>query len=155
MILEWRAFSLFSTFPELDLPVNFILDNWLLLAIALSSSALLLWPVIQGATGAGMSAAEVVQSMNRDKALVIDVCEPDEFAQGHVLNAINVPLAQLQERLPVVTKNKSQPVVFVCAAGKRSQTALMQAKKLGYEQVNSLQGGLKAWKEANLPVSKA
>jgi rhodanese-related sulfurtransferase len=46
-------------------------------------------------------------------------------------------------------------VVFVCAAGKRSQTALMQAKKLGYEQVNSLQGGLKAWKEANLPVSKA
>jgi rhodanese-related sulfurtransferase len=135
--------------------VKFILDNWLLLAIALSSGALLLWPVIQGATGVGLSAAEVVQSMNRDKALVIDVCEPEEFAQGHVLNAINVPLAQLQDRLPAVAKNKTQPVVFVCAAGKRSQMALLQAKKLGYEQVNSLQGGLKAWKEANLPVSKA
>ena len=135
--------------------MKFIIDNWMLLAIALSSGALLMWPVIQGATGTGMLPAQLVQSMNCDKALVIDVCEPEEFAQGHVVNAINVPLAQLQTRLSVVTKNKSQPVVFVCAAGKRSQTALAEAKKLGYEQVNSLQGGLKAWKEANLPVSKA
>jgi rhodanese-related sulfurtransferase len=54
-----------------------------------------------------------------------------------------------------VAKNKSQPLILVCASGLRSKRAVAVAKKLGYEQAHSLTGGLKAWKEANLPIEKA
>jgi len=135
--------------------VKFILDNWMLLAIAASSGLFLLLPVVQGATATGISPAEAVQCMNREKGVVVDVCGADEYAQGHIKGAVNVPLDELEARLDKAVKNKSTPVIMVCAAGARSARAQAIAKKLGYEKVHSLHGGLKAWKEANLPVAKA
>jgi rhodanese-related sulfurtransferase len=135
--------------------VKFVLDNWMLMTIALSSGFFLLLPVVQGAAASGISPTEAVQCMNREKGVVIDVCGTDEFAQGHVKGAVNVPLDQLESSLEKAVKNKSTPVIMVCAAGARSKRAQAIAQKLGYEKVHSLNGGLKAWKEANLPVAKA
>jgi len=135
--------------------VKFILDNWTLIAIAVASGFFLLLPVVQGAAATGISPTEAVQCMNRDKGVVIDVCSAAEFAQAHVKGAVNVPLDELEARLASTVKNKSTPLILVCAAGSRSKRAQAMAQKLGYEKVHSLQGGLKAWKEANLPVAKA
>lgn len=135
--------------------MKFILDNWMLIAIALSSGFFLLLPVMQGAAASGLSPSEAVLCMNREKALVIDVCGADEFAAGHVKGAVHVPLGELQTRLEGVAKNKSQPLIMVCASGMRSKRAQATAQKLGYLKVHSLQGGLVAWKEANLPVAKS
>jgi rhodanese-related sulfurtransferase len=85
---------------------------------------------------------------------VIDVSEIEEFAAGHVGGAKNVPLGQLEEKLPSTVKNKATPLILVCATGARANRALAVAKKLGYEQAQCLAGGLKSWKEANLPVEK-
>jgi rhodanese-related sulfurtransferase len=142
-------------FFELDSPVKFILDNWMLISIALSTGFFLLLPVVQGAAATGISPTEAVQCMNREKGVVIDVCGADEFAQSHIKGAVNVPLDELEARLDKAVKNKSTPVIMVCAAGARSKRAQAIAQKLGYEKVHSLHGGLKAWKEANLPVTKA
>ena len=127
----------------------------MLIAIAFSSGFFLLLPVVQGAAASGISPTEAVQCMNREKGVVIDVCGDDEFAAGHVSGAVHVPLDQLEARLPTVVKNKSVPLIMMCASGVRSKRAQAVAQKLGYEKVHSLQGGLKAWKEANLPVTKA
>lgn len=135
--------------------MKFIIDNWMLISIAVASGSLLLWPVLQGVATAGVSPAGAVQLMNRDKAVVVDVCEPEEFAAGHVTGAKNVPLASLEAKLAGVVKNKSVPVILVCQSGARSGRAVLVAKKLGYQQVLSLGGGLAAWKEANLPIEKA
>ncbi|MBU3646838.1 MAG: rhodanese-like domain-containing protein [Limnohabitans sp.] len=135
--------------------MKFILDNWMLIAIAFSSGFFLLLPVVQGAAASGITPTEAVQCMNREKGVVIDVCSADEFAQGHIKGAVNVPLDELESRLDKAVKNKSNPVIMVCAAGARSKRAQAMAQKLGYEKVHSLQGGLKAWKEANLPVVQA
>ena len=135
--------------------MKFILDNWMLMAVALGSGFFLLLPVVQGATASGISPTEAVQCMNREKGLVIDVCSAEEFAASHINGAVNVPLDQLEAKLPSVAKNKSIPLILVCAAGARSKRAQAMAQKLGYEKVHSLQGGLTAWKEANLPVVKA
>jgi rhodanese-related sulfurtransferase len=51
-------------------------------------------------------------------------------------------------------KNKAVPVILVCQSGARSARAVAIAKKLGYEKAQSLSGGLKAWKTANLPIEK-
>ncbi|MFM2426940.1 MAG: hypothetical protein RL707_766 [Pseudomonadota bacterium] len=135
--------------------MKFILDNWMLIAVALSSGFFLLLPVVQGATATGISPAEAVQCMNREKGVVIDVCSATEFAESHIKGALNVPLDELEARLDKAVKNKSTPLILVCAAGARSKRAQAMAQKLGYEKVHSLHGGLKAWKDANLPVAKA
>ena len=135
--------------------MKFIIDNWMLISIALASGALLLWPVLQGATAVGIAPNAAVQLINREKAVVVDVCEPEEFAQGHIVGSKNIPLADLEAKLPGLVKNKALPVVLVCQTGARSGRAVATAKKLGYEQAQSLAGGLKAWKAANLPVEKA
>ncbi len=135
--------------------MKFIIDNWYLIFIALASGAMLLVPVLKGATGGALTASAAVQLINREKGVVIDVSEPEEFAAGHVGGAKNIPLAQLEERLPQVVKNKALPVVFVCAKGARAQRAVAVAKKLGFDNAQALAGGLKAWKEASLPVEKA
>jgi rhodanese-related sulfurtransferase len=135
--------------------LKFIFDNWMLFAVALASGSMLLWPVIQGATMAGLDPAGVVQLINREKAVVVDVCEPAEFAAGHVGGAKNIPLADLEKKLAAAVKNKSLPLILVCQSGARSGRALAIAKKLGYEQAQSLGGGMASWKAANLPVEKA
>ena len=135
--------------------MKFILDNWMLISVALASGFMLFLPVMQGAATAGLSPQQAVQMINREKAQVIDVCSAEEFAAGHLIGARHVPLDQLEQQLAGVAKNKSQPLILVCAAGMRSKRAVAVAKKLGYEQAHSLTGGLKGWKEANLPVEKA
>jgi rhodanese-related sulfurtransferase len=135
--------------------VKFIIDNWMLISIALASGALLLWPVLQGAAAVGIAPTAVVQMINRDKAVVVDVCQAEEFVQGHIVGSKNIPLAELEAKLPGLVKNKALPVILVCQTGARSGRAVATAKKLGYEQAQSLAGGLKAWKTANLPVEKS
>lgn len=128
----------------------------MLILIALSSGGMLLWPAITGGMAAGdLNASTAVQLMNREKAVVVDVCESAEFAAGHIVGAKNIPLGELEAKLPGAVKNKTLPLILVCASGMRSGRAVAIAKKLGYEQAQSLGGGLKAWKEANLPVEKA
>ena len=134
--------------------MNFIVDNWYLIFLVLASGVMLLLPALKGA-GGGLSATQAVQLINREKALVIDVCEPAEFAAGHVGGAKNIPLAQLQERLPQVAKNKAVPVIMVCAKGGRAARAAGIAKGLGYDKAQTLSGGLSAWRAANMPIEKA
>ena len=125
----------------------------MLIAVALASGVALVVPTL--GKGSGLSPQDMVQLMNREKAVVIDVCEPDEFARGHVVGAKNLPLGELEAKLSQVAKNKSNPVVMVCQVGVRSARAAATAKKLGYENVQSLAGGLKAWQAANMPIEKA
>lgn len=126
----------------------------MLIAVAVASAAMLFWPLIQGAATAGLDAASAVQLINREKAVVVDVCDPAEFAAGHVGGAKNIPLAELEGKLATVVKNKTLPLILVCQSGARSGRAVATAKKLGYEKAQSLAGGLTGWKAANLPVEK-
>jgi rhodanese-related sulfurtransferase len=135
--------------------MDFLINNWTLFAVAFVSGALLLWPLVKGGAAGGLSTSNAVQLINREKAVVVDVSETEEFAAGHIGGARNVPLNQLEERLPEMVKNKSLPVLLVCPNGMRANRALGIAKKLGYEKAQVLAGGLKAWKDANLPVEKA
>ena len=135
--------------------MKFILDNWMLIAVALSAGGMLLWPVLNSAGAGALTADGAVQLMNREKAVVVDVCEPAEFAAGHVVGAKNIPLSELEGRLASIVKNKTLPLILVCLSGARSSRAVAIAKKLGYEKAQSLHGGMGAWRTANLPVEKA
>ena len=135
--------------------MNFIVENWMIIAVAVASGAMLAWPLVKGATGGALSPAGAVQLINRERGVVVDVSEPAEFAAGHVGGAKSVPLGQLEQRLPEVVKNKTVPVILVCASGGRAMKAEGIARRLGYEKAQAMAGGLKSWKDANLPVEKA
>ncbi|MFC5521179.1 rhodanese-like domain-containing protein [Polaromonas jejuensis] len=136
--------------------MKFLIDNWMLIAIALASGGMLVWPMISSGLNAGaLSASGAVQLINREKAVVVDVREADEYAAGHVSGAKHLPLSELEAKLPGLVKNKALPLILVCASGARASRAVAIAQKLGYAQAQSLGGGLKAWKDANLPVEKA
>ena len=135
--------------------MKFFVDNWLLFAVAFSSAAMLFWPLVsKGARADSLSPSEAVTLMNREKAVVVDVCEPSEFAAGHVGGAKNIPLSQLEDKLAATVKNKTVPLILVCASGMRSNKAVSIATRLGYERALSLSGGMGAWREATLPVEK-
>jgi rhodanese-related sulfurtransferase len=133
--------------------VNFLLEKWMLLLVAVASGVALMLPALT--KGSGLDPQAMVQLMNREKAVVVDVCEPDEFARGHVIGAKNLPLAQVDEKLAQLVKNKSTHVIMVCQVGARSARAAAAARKLGYENVQSLSGGLRAWVAASMPTEKA
>lgn len=135
--------------------MDFVLSNWMLILVALVSGSMLLWPMLTGGGGVGVTPAAAVQLMNREKAVVIDVCEPAEYAEGHVTGAKSIPLGELEAKLPSAVKNKATPLVLVCASGMRSGRAVVIARKLGYDNAQSLAGGMRSWREANLPVEKA
>jgi rhodanese-related sulfurtransferase len=136
--------------------VSFFVENWSLFLIAAVSGGMLIWPVMSKGGGAGtVSPTDAVMLMNREKAVVIDVCEADEFAGGHVAGAKSIPLADLEGKLAGAVKNKATPLILVCASGMRSKRAVATANKLGFERAQSLAGGMRAWREAGLPVEKA
>ena len=138
-----------------DTLVQFFIDSWFLILAALVSGGLLLWPLVSRGTGGGkLSAAEAVTLINREKAVLIDVSEPAEYAAGHVAGAKSVPLGQI-ETSSALPKNKALPLVVVCATGARSAKGVAALKKLGFENARALGGGLGAWRAANLPVEKS
>lgn len=136
--------------------MSFFIENWILIAVAFSAGAMLMFPALTSGGGANsLNPAQAVQLMNREKAAVIDVCTADEFASGHVVGAKNIPLTELEAKLTGTVKNKATPVILVCASGMRSSRAVAIAKKLGYQNSHSLAGGMGAWRTASLPVEKA
>jgi rhodanese-related sulfurtransferase len=132
--------------------VSFLLDNWHWLAAAVASGIALLVPGL-GGSRAGIAVQDAVRLINREKAVVIDVCSSEEYAGGHVAGSRNIPLDQLgsAKNLP---SNKDLPLVVVCATGSRASRAAAQLAKLGHQNVHVLSGGMGAWREANLPVEK-
>jgi len=135
--------------------LKFVTENIFLVAVAFVSGAMLIWPALRrGAGGAAVSIQEATLMINRQDALVLDVREPAEFENGHVIGARNVPLSQLEGRVGELQKHKAKPVIVICASGNRSRSALGSLRRLGFEQVFELAGGVAAWQQAGLPLEK-
>ena len=106
---------------------------------------------LHGATH--VTAADAVRLINKG-ALVIDVRKPEEFEKGHIVNARNVPLEQMQKGDDAINKQKSKILLAVCADGSSAGRAAGHLRKAGYENAFSLKGGLVGWRADNLPLVK-
>ena len=126
-----------------------------LIVLAIVSGSMLLWPkLLANARGPGVSPSDAVQLINRERAVLVDVSEPAEFAAGHAVGARSVPLGGLEASRDL-PKNKALPLVVVCKTGTRANKAAATLTKLGFEKVRVLAGGLDAWRAANLPIEKS
>lgn len=135
--------------------MKFIQDNIFLIAIAFVSGAMLVWPMVRrGAGGAQVNTLQATMMINKEDALILDVREPAEYNAGHILNARNIPLGELDKRAEELAKWKEKPIVVACASGSRSGSALGILKKHGFGRAVNLAGGFSAWQQAGLPVGR-
>lgn len=135
--------------------MEFLQNNYIWIIVAFVSGAMLLWPLVRGrAGGPAVGPAQATLLINREDALVVDVREPAEYSQGHIVNARNLPLGQLEKRLTELEKFKDKPLILCCASGSRSVSAGSTLRKAGFAKVYNLAGGVAAWEQAGLPVTK-
>jgi rhodanese-related sulfurtransferase len=93
-----------------------------------------------------------VPTMQSQGTLLIDVREPDEYAQGHAPNSTLIPLGQLEQRLSELAGYKNKPVVLICRSGSRSGKAQKLLQQAGFSAASNVEGGMVAWQKAGLPV---
>jgi rhodanese-related sulfurtransferase len=101
-----------------------------------------------------VSPLAAVTLMNDDQTVVVDVREPNEYAEGHIENARHIPAGKLDERATELEAHKSHPVIVTCQSGTRSPDACKKLTALGFTQVFELKGGMLAWEDAKLPITK-
>jgi rhodanese-related sulfurtransferase len=135
------------------LPVQFVLDNWLLIAVACVSGGLLLWPLLRdGPSSDRVTTLAATQLINSRHAQVVDVRAPEQFATGSVPNARNIPLGEIGQRSNELRKDR--PVILVCEPGRAAHSAASKLRAGGIGEVYVLAGGVAAWREAGLPIRK-
>ena len=135
--------------------MKFLLENWILILVAFASGGMLVWPMVRkGGGGGSVSTSEAVRLINREKGVLVDVSEPDEYAAGHAAHARNVPFGQLEGGKDLPT-NKALPILLICPTGARAARAAGVLRKAGYERAVAVGGGTNAWREAQLPVERA
>lgn len=136
---------------------EFIINHWILSSLFVFILMLLAMDGIRGKLlGFGeIKPDEAVRMMNHDDAAVLDVREEAEYAEGHIINSIHIPLPLLENRTAELQEYKDRPLLVYCRTGNRSAQAASTLMKQGFSGVKKLSGGMIAWQGANLPVSKS
>jgi rhodanese-related sulfurtransferase len=102
----------------------------------------------------GLTPAGLTQLINRSNALLIDVSSIQDFEQGHIPGARHVAMSQFDPENKDLAKARELPVAVYCKSGQISGQAAKRLKKAGFTQVYTLEGGLRSWTEAQLPLAK-
>jgi rhodanese-related sulfurtransferase len=105
-----------------------------------------------GATHVDASAAGKL--VKEGKVTVVDVRTVNEYKQGHIAGAKNIDVTENDFEDKVSKLDKSKPYLVHCASGHRSTNSLETFKKLGFQHIYHLDGGMKAWETAGNPVEK-
>jgi rhodanese-related sulfurtransferase len=136
--------------------LRFLEDNWPLVLILIASGAMLVWPLFRGSFSSvrEVGALEATALINRRNAVLLDVRETQEYDGGRIPNAVHLPGSQLASRAQELKKLTGRPVIAYCERGLRSRGAAGALAKVGFAEVYTLRGGLRAWIDAGLPTEK-
>lgn len=131
---------------------EFVINHWMLVTAFCVVGGLFV-ATLTGSAGGGVTPQQAVQLINRENAVVIDVRSSDDFARGHVIDAINIPADQLGEAPKRLRRHAGKRVLVCCASGASSGAAVKRLREAGIEQVDAIKGGIQAWSQENLPLA--
>ena len=99
---------------------------------------------------------EILDQLAATKALLIDVREPDEYRQGHIAGALNIPRGMLEFKISnePSLQDTARPLIVYCKTSGRAALAVVALQTMGFQNVQSLAGGFDAWVANNHPVAK-
>ncbi len=134
---------------------EFIANHLFLFSLLVAITSLLLWNIFAGAIGVSqIVSAEVTRLINHEDAEILDVRSANEFEKGHIINAMNLDATTLAKRGKELEKYKDKTVVICCGQGQESIRVARSLKMKGFEKLYTLKGGISAWQNANLPLTK-
>lgn len=139
--------------PLLNQLVEFVGNHWFLFVALIVILGLLIHNLIVGSKGS-VGPLQATEMVNHRDAVVIDVRPAADYAKGHIINALNVPMNGFKNQLASLSKYKGKPIIVNCRSGAQSSVACGQLRKAGFEEVYNLQGGIMAWEAASLPLTR-
>jgi rhodanese-related sulfurtransferase len=131
--------------------LEFLVDHWMLSSLWMVLFATLL-AYLNAKAGKGLSPQQVTRIINQDDGLVLDIREHKDFERGHIVNAINIPLAKLAERVVELDKKKDRPIIVICQIGHSAAEAVTLLQERGFERAARMSGGMSEWHAQGLPV---
>lgn len=111
--------------------------EWIFIALVVAFFA---WKMIPSKGVKTISTAELKNILNDSDKVFVDVRTPSEYKGRKIAQFENIPLGSKLDKLP-----KDKEIVVICQSGMRSSNACKQLKKLGYEKVTNVRGGMSAW----------
>jgi len=100
----------------------------------------------------GLLSPKEFQKIVTSEFQIIDVRTPAEYDSGHIKNAVNINFYDNDFVTRLAQLDKSKPIVVYCGVGGRSGKTFDQIRDLGFASFFDLEGGIKAWKAAELPL---
>ena len=97
--------------------------------------------------------AEAIRLINHENAVLVDMRNDKDYRDGHIVNAVQVP-ADNKEATGKLDKYRDRPLIICCRSGNQSHKLSTELSKQGFASVYNLKGGLHAWQQAGLPLSK-
>ncbi len=136
--------------------ISFLMDHWSLGLSILLILVLIVMEELKGKQGGGfaVSPQDAVNLINREKGVVVDLRAAEHFAAGHIVDAINIPLANWEKELKSLNKYRERPIIFIYPTNKSATVFLMKARQSGLAKLQLLAGGVEAWKNADLPLTQ-
>ncbi len=130
---------------------EFALTHWMLVTAFTVLLGLLVANTIT--TVGGIAAQEAVSLINRAGAVVVDIRSAEDFAAGHIIDAVHFPLADLAKSGEKLKKLAGKPIIVCCMSGNLAGQAARELKLQGFTPVHALKGGIGAWRAENLPIA--
>ena len=127
-------------------------ENIFLVGLIIISGVLLFFPKVLSRDNKVLGSKEVTLLINREPAMLVDVRSEADFRAGHITNAINIPLDQIEVQINKITSNSKKNIIVYCQKGVRSAQAFRLLNKLGLPKLFTIEGGLDAWLKNNLPI---
>jgi len=110
----------------------------------------------RGAGPKKVTAAELSEQIQNSRApLILDVRSEEEYAEGHIPGAVNIPYDQLGSRLAEIDAAKTDEIVVHCRSGHRAGIAEQMLIEAGYSDVRDLDGHMNAWQSGGYPIEES
>ena len=131
--------------------LEFLLQQWILAAALLVAIGMLLFHETRKA-GPALSPQQAINLVNAEDGIFLDLRDGGDFKQGHIVDAMNIPMGKLASRKGELEAYRDRPVILVCKLGQQAGAAAKQLRADGFDQVYKMAGGMLEWSNLQLPT---
>lgn len=135
----------------MELFLEFAAQQWILMAALVAAVGMLIAHESRKA-GPALSPQQSINVINAEGGVFVDLRDAAAFKQGHIADAMHIPLAKLSERQGELEAYRQKPVVLVCNMGQQAGTAGKQLSAAGFNKVYKMAGGMMEWSNLQLPT---
>ena len=133
--------------------LEFLMNHWILSGLWLGLFATFVI-YLKAKAGNSLSPQQATMLVNRENGVVVDIRDKKTYEGGHIVDAINIPLAKLKEGVTELEKYREKPLVVVCQLGNQSGEAVKLLEEKGFASVVRMSGGMTEWQTQGLPAVK-